>query len=81
MLGGLTDEKLRAMHAAANMPPNILDPATVRDLVEKLSDEEGFELDAYANRAQSPDDFAIRASSWLIRKFDLHAQTAKGVSS
>lgn len=74
----LTDAELLAMHADAQMPPNVLDPVAVRDLVDQLTEEEAGELEAYAGLAQSRDDFVIRASSWLIRKFNL--QTTKGAA-
>jgi hypothetical protein len=55
--------------ATTNVPPNILYPSTVVRLVLGLTAEETDALAKYAALAQDSEDYIIRTSSWLIRKF------------
>lgn len=48
----------------------VLTPAAVQRLLEELTDAEAAELMEFAS-AEGSDQFSVRASAWLIRRFNI----------
>jgi hypothetical protein len=56
-------------------PRQLLHPLYVMRLLEQMTDAEAGELDKYASAGTQPDDYPVRASEWLRRRFGLDRHT------